>query len=156
MWWRLPRSEFKAGTGEGNRKALKRIVGSGEVPGILAYDGGKPVGWCSVAPRERFAALERSRVLKRPDDRPVWSIVCFFVARSSRKKGLTRGLIRAAVEYAARSGARIIEAYPVEPNHGSYPDAFAYTGFVSAFQSVGFTEAARGSPRRAIYRLSLT
>ncbi len=63
MWWRLRRSEYERQKGQGNRAALKDIVDSGEIPGILAYAEGQPVGWCSVAPRERFPVLERSRVL---------------------------------------------------------------------------------------------
>jgi len=60
MWWRLKRSEFERQKSEGNKKAMKRIVASGEIPGILAYANGKAVAWCSVAPREKYAALERS------------------------------------------------------------------------------------------------
>ncbi|MFH0931574.1 MAG: GNAT family N-acetyltransferase, partial [Candidatus Zixiibacteriota bacterium] len=85
MWWRLSRSQFNKQKGEGNRKALKKIVDSGEIPGILAYADGKPIGWCSVAPREGFPVLERSRILKRIDEKPVWSVVCFFVAKPFRR-----------------------------------------------------------------------
>ena len=60
MWWRLTGKEFDAQKGEGNRTAMKAIVDSGRVPGILAYHEGHPVGWCSVAPREEFPRLERS------------------------------------------------------------------------------------------------
>ena len=37
MWPRLTRAEFRAGQGAKNKRALARIVGSGEPPGILAY-----------------------------------------------------------------------------------------------------------------------
>jgi GNAT superfamily N-acetyltransferase len=153
MWWRLSRSEFNARKGEGNRRALKRIVDAGTVPGIIAYDGEKPVGWCSVAPRDDLPALARSRVLARVDDEPVWSIVCFFVAKQVRRQGLTGKLIKAAVSYARRNGARIIEAYPIAPAEGGMPDAWAYTGFESVYAKAGFTEAARRSARRAVWRL---
>ncbi|GAG54829.1 unnamed protein product, partial [marine sediment metagenome] len=73
MWWRIKRAEFEEQKGEGNRLAMKEIVESGEVPGILAYSDGKAVGWCSVAPRGQFPVLQRSRVLKPVDDTPVWS-----------------------------------------------------------------------------------
>ncbi|MEM3726025.1 MAG: hypothetical protein QXK98_04075 [Candidatus Bathyarchaeia archaeon] len=71
MWWKLKRSDFLRQRGEGNRRALKSIVDSGVVPGILAYADGEPVGWCAVAPREAYPTLERSRVLKRVDDKQV-------------------------------------------------------------------------------------
>jgi GNAT superfamily N-acetyltransferase len=129
MWWRLKRSEYEQQKGEGNRLALKEIVDSSEIPSILAYDAeGQPVGWCSVAPREHFPVLERSRVLKRIDDKPVWSIVCLFVGKPLRRKGLTVALIKAAVEYVRESGGKIVEGYPVEPRKDRMPDVFAWTG----------------------------
>jgi GNAT superfamily N-acetyltransferase len=152
MWWRLKRSEFERQKGETNRRALKRIVESGEVPGLLAYRGGRPIAWCSVAPREAFGALERSRVLKRVDDRPVWSVVCFFVAKPFRRRGLTAALLRAATEYAREHGARIVEGYPIEPKKSPAPDPFVWTGLPSAFRRVGFVEVARRSPTRPIMR----
>ena len=156
MTYRLSHSTWKKQQGEKNRRAFQRIVASGVPTGVLAYLGKEPVGWCAVAPREDFPALDRSRVLARVDDAPVWSIVCFFVARGMRHRGMTSDLIEAAVRYARRNGARIVEAYPVEPGAGGTADAFAFTGLASAFRRAGFVEAARRSPRRAVYRLDLT
>lgn len=152
MWWRLKRSEFEKKKGEGNKRALKRIVDSGEVPGLLAYANGQPIAWCSIAPRETYPVLERSRTLKRIDDQPVWSVVCFFVAKSFRRKGVTVRLLRAAVEYAKMQGARIVEGYPVESKKPRMPDVFAYTGLVSAFRKTGFAEVLRRSETRPIMR----
>lgn len=152
MWWRLKRSEFEKQKGERNRKAMKKIVDSGEVPGLLAYASGQPIAWCSVAPREAFSALERSRILKRIDNQPVWSVVCFFVAKPFRHKGITIKLLRASVEYAKKQGARIVEGYPVEPKKPWMPDVFAWTGFASAFRKVGFMEVLRRSETRPIMR----
>jgi GNAT superfamily N-acetyltransferase len=151
MWWRLIRSEFMEQKGEGNKKAMKRLVDSGEVPGIMAYCDDKPVGWCSIAPRRAFLALEHSRVLKQVDDEPVWSAVCFFIAKPFRRKGVSIRLLEAAVEYAKKHGGKIIEGYPVEP-HDKQPDAFMYTGLASAFHSAGFREVARRSKTRPIMR----
>ncbi len=150
MWWRLTRSEFDRMKGEANRQAMRALVESGRVPGILAYSGGAPVGWCSVAPREEFGALARSRVLHPVDDRPVWSVVCFFVDKAYRRRGLTVALLRAAVDYAAAHGATIVEGYPVEPKKADVPGLFIYTGTVSAFRKAGFVEVARGSPSRPV------
>ncbi len=152
MWFRLSRSQFDQQKGESNKLALREIVDSGEAPGILAYMGKQPVGWVSVAPRTRFASLERSRVLKRLDDEPVWSIVCFFVARPYRRKGVTLFLLQAAVDYARTQGAKIVEGYPVEPPKSEIADVFAYHGLASIFLRVGFREVARRSPTRPIMR----
>jgi GNAT superfamily N-acetyltransferase len=152
MYWRLPRQTFEAQKGAKNRLAMKRIVSSGNVPGILAYYDGKAVGWCSVAPRESFPALGRSRILKPLDDKPVWSVACLFVAKPYRRKGVTVGLLRAAADYVAARGGRIVEGYPVEPKTDSVPDVFAWTGLASAFRKAGFKECARRSDTRPIMR----
>ena len=79
MWFRRPRREFWADGIDGNRKAMGRIVSSNEIPGLLAYRGERAVGWCSVSQRDQYPSLLRSRFLKRVDDTPVWSIVCFYI-----------------------------------------------------------------------------
>jgi GNAT superfamily N-acetyltransferase len=155
MWWRLTRSEYEKNKGKGNRKLFKKIVTSGEMPGLLAYAKGEPIGWCAIAPRETYPVLERSRVLKRIDDQRVWSVVCFFVARPYRGQGVTPRLLETAVAYARRKGARIVEGYPVSPRKGRMPDAFAWTGLPATFRKVGFVEAARRSETRPIMRLAI-
>ena len=155
-FWKQTRSEYERDKGEANRKALKKSVHGGEIPGLLAYAGAEPVGWCAVEPRERFSSLERSRVLKPVDDRPVWSIPCFFVRRDYRNKGLTVLLLKAAGEYARKKGAEMLEGYPVEAVKGRMPDAFAYRGLPTSFTGAGFQEAARRSPHSPIMRLELT
>ena len=151
MYWREPRHEFSHNYGEGNKKALKKITDSGAVPGILAYQDGVPVGWCSVAPRTEFGVLSRSPTLKPVDDQPVWSIVCFFVSKPVRHSGISQKLIQAAVVYAAEHGAKIVEAYPIEPEAKSI-EYERYTGLTTTFQKAGFKEVLRRSDRRPIMR----
>jgi GNAT superfamily N-acetyltransferase len=153
MWLRLSRAQFAAQKGAGNRSALKRLVGTGRPPGLLAYADGHAVGWCAVAPREEFPRLESSRTLRRIDDRPVWSVVCFFVAKPWRRRGVTVALLQAAVEYARRHGATIVEGYPVVPKTPEMPGVFAWPGLVAAFRRAGFTEVARRSATRPIMRI---
>ncbi len=156
MLWRLKRSEFERQKGEGNRKAMQAIVDSGEVPGLLAYAGDVPVGWCSVAPRDSFSVLNRSRVLKKIDESPVWSIVCFFVEKNYRNRGLSVQLLRAAIEYVKERGGTLLEGYPVEPRKDRIPAAFAWTGFASAFKKAGFIEVARRSETRPMMRFFIS
>ena len=152
MYWRGTRREFGARQGEGNRKAMKKIVDSGQVPGILAYAGGEPVGWCSVGPRGDFPSLNRSPVLKPLDELPVWSIVCFYIAKGYRGKGLAQDLVRAAVGYARRNGGRIVEAYPTEPRGRSLAPVSSYMGVPSVFLRAGFVECARPSKCKTVMR----
>ena len=152
MWWRISRAEFRKQKGEGNKKSIKKIVFRGGVPGILAYVNGKAVGWCSIQSREVFPRLDNSRILQRVDDKLVWSIVCFFIARGFRKSGISEELIKAAVKHAKKHGAKIIEGYPTEPKKEKVADTFVYTGFYSSFKKVGFKEVERRSETRPIMR----
>jgi GNAT superfamily N-acetyltransferase len=113
------------------------------------------VGWCALAPREQYPVLDRSRVLRRVDQRPVWSVVCFFIARAYRRKGLAARLLEAAADYTRARGAGLVEGYPVAPRTGKMPDAFAWTGLPGSFERAGFVEVARRSPTRPIMRREL-
>lgn len=152
MWWRLKRSEWTEGKGAGNRGKLKKLVDSGDVPGILAYSGTRAIGWCSVAPRDQFPVLDRSRTMKRLDDKPVWSIVCLFVDKGHRRTGVASALLEAAAEYAFKKGADIVEGYPVVPKKDHMPDAFAYTGVPAAFKTAGFRVVKKPTASRWIVR----
>jgi GNAT superfamily N-acetyltransferase len=96
--------------------------------------------------------LERSRTLKRIDDQPVWSVTCFFIIRPYRRRGVSVELLNAAVEFAKKRGAKIVEGYPVIATSGSLPDAFAWTGIPGTFLKAGFKEVARPSRSRPIMR----
>jgi GNAT superfamily N-acetyltransferase len=128
-------------------------VESGPPPGLLAYVEGKPAGWCAVAPREEYPRLEGSRILKPVDAQAVWSVTCFFIAKEHRGRGVSGALLDAAVEFARKHGARIVEGYPVDKSE--VPAVFAWTGLASAFRKAGFVEAARRSETRPIMRLAM-
>ena len=152
MHFRLLKPDYERGKGEGNRRALRRLVASGTPPGVLAYRGRTPVGWCAVAPRASYPRLARSRAMRAPDDRPVWSVVCLFVAREHRRQGVSVALLRGAAAFAAAQGAEVVEGYPVDPRSGAMPDVFAWTGTATAFAAAGFVEVARALPGRPIMR----
>ncbi len=155
MFWRLEGRRFdefwgrgKDG-GSGNKAEMRSLVEQGREPGLLAYVDGVPAGWCSIAPREEFARLERSRTLPRVDEAPVWSIVCFYIHGHYKGRGVAQALLRGAVDHAASKGATIVEGYPVRPG-----DADPYTGFESMFRAAGFQPVREGG-RRSIFRLSV-
>ena len=148
MRWRLTSSDFKRSTKDDRIAELQSRVRAGVPVGVLAYADGKPVGWCSIAPRESYAALERYRALARVDDLPVWSVVCFFVGREARRAGLTSGLLRAATEYAKSMGARAVEGYPIEPG----PRLYTYMGSPEAFTRNGYRDVTPAGRDRPVVR----
>jgi len=98
--------QFSKAKRAGKQESHERLVQSGPPPGLLAYDDGRPVAWCALAPRETYHALANSRILKPVDDQPVWSVVCFFVAKPYRRRGLSTMLLDEAAKYARKRGAR--------------------------------------------------
>ncbi|HKQ80104.1 MAG TPA: GNAT family N-acetyltransferase [Blastocatellia bacterium] len=154
MWWRITRSQYEERKGARNKRAMKKLVDGGHMPGIIAYQNGQPIGWCSVAPRESFSRLESSRGLKPVDQQPVWSVVCFFVAKEHRHNGLSVNLLKAAIDFVRDRGGRIVEGYPVDAKK-KQADAFVWLGLASAFIKAGFKEVERRSETRPIMRYDI-
>lgn len=150
MAWRAVGDERKH-RDSGSRKSFMRSRTMAGVPvGILGYIDGQPAAWCSIAPRPTYRPLGGVEQ-NGEDPEKVWSLVCFFVPRRLRGRGLTRRLIAAAVDHARRSGASVVEAYPVDPDSPSY----RFMGFVQSFRAEGFKEVGRTGTRRHIMRLML-
>lgn len=137
-----------------NRTAIAVLAGADMPPGLLGYQGGKPVGWVSLGPRTDFARLANSPTMRRIDDRPVWSIICFVVPSEYRKQGVAHDLLAAAIEFAQARGATVLEAYPVDRAAPGAPNA-PWFGSRSMFIKAGFTEVARHKPTRPLVRLEL-
>lgn len=163
-FYRVRGIEFSNGTEAKNRKVLERhtrtTAREDRAPGLVAYRDGEVIGWVSVGPRSDYERLTYSKVLAPVDDKPVWSVVCFVVARSARGEGVATALLAAAVDYARSHGARWLEAYPADTAAGRVPAASAYKGTLGMFERAGFTEVARrqansASPARPIVRKRL-
>ena len=118
------------------RDRMAGLVSAGTPVGLLAYDGDDPVGWCSVAPRETYLRLERSRAMPRIGDAPTWAVLCFFVRRSHRQAGVGHALLAGAVEYARNQGAQVIEGYPWDTAGVSS----RHRGHSALFRAAGFTQ----------------
>jgi ribosomal protein S18 acetylase RimI-like enzyme len=139
---------------QANRAALKSLVDAGNPPGLIGYRGKVPVGWISIGPRDQFARLKRSAVMKAVDEKPVWSIVCFVVPAEFRGQGVARALLKGAVAYAKKQGATLIEAYPVDKPIRSSNTAMWF-GAKSMYDKAGFAEVARRKPERPVVRLAV-
>lgn len=142
-FWRVPGTDWQTWTKARNRRVATDLADHDPAPGLVAYADGRVVGWVSVGPREDYERLERSKVLARIDDKPVWSVVCFVVSRTHRGRGIATRLLAAAVDYARDHGATLVEAYPVDPSRGRVPAASAFTGAMSMFEATGFAVVER-------------
>jgi GNAT superfamily N-acetyltransferase len=158
MFWRIRSKDWSFANAGEAREGFRSLVAADRhpAPGLLAYAGGRAVGWVSVGPRADFARLTNSRVRPAIDEVPVWSIVCFVVSKSVRGQGLTTRLLDAAVDYAKAHGAPALEAYPVDTD-GRIPAAVGYTGLLSTFVAAGFRvvheiDSPQATVRRVIVR----
>jgi len=153
---RSGRHEAPAGLApsEDNRRALKALVDRGVVPGLIGYESDRPIGWVSLGPREDYAKLARSPVMKPVDAKPVWSIICFFVDAKARHRGVAESLLKGAVAWARERGATLLEAYPCDKPAGGV-DAFMWFGAKPMFDRAGFVEVARRKPTRPLMRKPL-
>jgi len=153
MYWRIG-SAYSKRPREKNKASFKRVVKRGPPPGLLAFDGERAVGWCQVTPRASLPRLETARFTRRVDDKPVWSLSCFYVRRGYRKKGVTAALIDAALKAAKRAKAPALEAYPVDVK-ALQSTTNLYTGVASTLAHAGFKVVARPAPHRPTMRHEL-
>ena len=136
---------------QANRARLKQLVDAGKPPGLIGYRGKTPVGWVSLGPREDYAKLKRSQVMKAVDDQPVWSIICFVVPAQYRGEGVARALLDGAIAYARKCGAKLLEAYPIDRSERGRDDSMWF-GSKSMYDAAGFEEVARRKPHRPVVR----
>jgi len=140
--------------GQANRARLKALVKTGNPPGLIGYRGVVPVGWVSIGPREEYAKLKRSPVMKAVDEQSVWSIICFVVPTEYRGQGVAQALLEGALAYARQQSATLVEAYPVD-KPGRSNDEDMWFGAKSMYDKAGFQEVARRKPRRPVVRIAL-
>ena len=130
---------------------------SGTTSGLVAYLDDEPVGWCAVEPRTAYEGLLRnSRVpwVGRQEDKAdgsVWAVTCLFTRAGFRKRGVSRTLARAAVDFARERGARAIEGYPMTTTNAILEEL--HVGTEAVFAAAGFTAVSHPSPRRVVMRL---
>jgi GNAT superfamily N-acetyltransferase len=145
QWFKLTNKRFDEMSDTAKKADLHEQVLRGDLPGLLAYDSERPIGWCAIEPRERYPRLARSPILKPVDDIPVWSLTCFWLQSEYRGMGLTQKLIKAAMRHVEQQGGKMIEAYPIDPR-GKISNSQAYHGLYSTLSAWG-SRKPRGAPR---------
>ena len=162
QWWTITNAEWQTTTRADRERLFRDEVESGPPPGLIAYVDGEPAGWVRVGPRTRQPRLARTRNFSAHspepwDDESVWAVSCFVVRKEHRGQGLNDRLLAAAIDFARDGGARVIEAYPLDPGQGAKKSSNdLFHGVVSTFATAGFREVARPRPDLAIVALELT
>ena len=160
IWPVLSNKDWNETTTPQRKEMLREEIDSGPPPGIIAYVDGEAAGWIRIGPRTRQARIPRTRIIAAAsaepfDDETVWAVTCFVVRREHRGSGLNLELLRAAVDLARESGARLIEGYPVVTGGEKQRSNDLFHGTLGTFLEVGFTEKTELKPGRALVTLEL-
>jgi len=162
--FKIAESAWPATTDDERAKRLRAQTNCGHpksdtTSGLLAYVDGEPAGWCSVEPRTAYPYITDTRIAlkKRGEDKgddSVWAVACFVTRTEFRRRGVSRALAAAAVDFARSRGARAIEAYPMMTEPGKEITwGELHVGSRSVFAAAGFREVARPTLRRVVMRL---
>lgn len=161
IWPMLSNKEWNATTTPERVEMLRAEIDAGPPPGIVAYVDGDAAGWIRIGPRSIQQRIPRTRMIaattKEPfEDDSVWAVTCFVVRREHRGNGLNHELLRAAIDFARDSGARLIEGYPVDTAGEKQRANELFHGTLSTFLAAGFREDAEIKPGRALVSLTLS
>ncbi|WCM54977.1 GNAT family N-acetyltransferase [Microbacterium sp. EF45047] len=160
MWPMLTNKDWNATNVDERRAMFHDEIAAGPAPGLVAYVDGEAAGWIRIGPRDRQRRIPRTRAIAAATTEPfgdpgVWSVTCFVVRRDHRGKGLNTELLRAAIDYARESGARLIEAYPVDTSEGEHRSNDLFHGTLSTFLAQGFQQGAPLTRGRVLVTLNL-
>lgn len=154
-WFMRPHAEVDANWGEGNKNHLHEKVDEKARLGLLAIEDGEPLGWVAVAPRTTYPRLATSKITRSDSGPDTWSVTCFFVHRTARRRGLANTLLGAALDFAAEHGASTVEGHPVDTDGQKKGSGDLYHGTLAMFEAAGFTLVERRGTRRALVRREL-
>jgi GNAT superfamily N-acetyltransferase len=155
-FWRLTNAESSGLSADDRRAWLQQATAAATAdgrtlpPGLVAQEDGRVLGWVSLAPRDDYNRLARSRTIPMIEGESVWSVICFVVDRAARGRGLSSMLLSAAVDYATDNDAAVLEAYPaVVPAGERIPTSATSLGVESLFLAAGFSRVAETSSSAA-------
>ncbi|WP_309112440.1 GNAT family N-acetyltransferase [Saccharothrix sp.] len=141
---------WRAGKGDGNRDFLKSRLG--DPLGLLAVEDEAALGWVAVAPRSYYPRLATTKAAAGEFPPDTWSVTCFFIHRTARRRGVGTFLLEEAVAFAARRGATHVEGYPVDTGGAKKGSGDLYHGTLSMFTDAGFGLVERKGANRALAR----
>ncbi|SEB60487.1 GNAT family N-acetyltransferase [Microbacterium hydrocarbonoxydans] len=160
IWPMLSNKDWNGTTTPQRTEMLRDEIAAGPPPGLIVYVDGEAAGWIRIGPRAKHARVPRTRIIAAAtaepfEDESVWAVTCFVVRREHRGSGLNAVLLRAAVDYARSSGARIIEGYPVDTHGEKKRTNDLFHGTLSTFLSAGFDVQTEMKPGRTLVALTL-
>ncbi len=161
IWPMLSNKDWNTTTTPQRTEMFRAEIDEGPPPGLVAYVDGEAAGWIRIGPRTAQARIPRTRIIVNAttepfDDPSVWAVTCFVVRREHRGTGLNAALLAAAVDYASRSGARLVEGYPVDTGGDRQRANDLFHGTLGTFLGAGFRAQTTMKPGRVLVALDLS
>ena len=115
-------------------------VNCGIIQGYLAYEDGRPVGWCNANRKaDCMECVGWREISSEPHDREeaenVKSVFCFTVDPDKRGRGIAEALLRRVIADGAEEGYTAVEGYP---NRGESDMYYSYVGPLKLYEKLGF------------------
>ena len=129
--------EFDDRPASQNRAERAAMIERGKASGVLAYAGGRVVGWCHAAPRTALKLLDQTPEFAAEAPEATGAIACYVIAPQYRGQGVARKLLDGACEMLRERGMRWVDAYPPKNAAG---DARSYHGRMSMYVDAGFEQ----------------
>lgn len=120
-----------------SRRQSSKLVEEDRIHGFLAYDNGKPVGWCNAASRYSYPGIHWLMGPGPDRGEKVGALVCFIIASTHRRQGVASQLLNAACNKFSEKGYEYAEAYPVK---NPKSDSYNFPGPLSMYLNNGFTQ----------------
>lgn len=160
VWPVLTNKEWEGTTLDQRMELFQNEIDDGPPPGLVAYVGDEAAGWVRIGPRPAQRRLARTRNIvtttREPlDDESAWAVTCFVVRKEHRGRGINAALLKAGIEYARASGARVVEGYPIDTSNTDVRVNDLFHGALSTFLAAGFTEITSVKPSRPLVSLRL-
>lgn len=139
------------------REAAGQYIRSGKLQGYLAYQDGKPIGWCNANTKADCLGCEswlRSMGAVPADgpDMKVKSVFCFVIAPDMQRKGVARRLLERVVADARAEGFHAVEGYPRREFISPAED---FMGPAAMYEKMGFKRGGGCRDGSVVMRLEL-
>ncbi len=159
-YFRLPPAARRASNHQSNKSHIRARIEAGPPPGLLAVSDGVADGWMQIGPRRDVPEWNNAGRASAPTDGAdagdpaVWAISCFFVRTKARGQGLTHAMVAAGIDHARKSGARRLEACPIDHSRDTRSLGL-FVGSTRVFEKAGFARAVVRKQGRPLMRLEL-
>ena len=125
----------------GHREFKHQLVERDQTHAAVVFDGDEAVAWAQYGPVAELPNIHHRKewekdVVEVPDFR----IICLFVDRRYRRKGMAATAVKGALALIGAAGGGLVESYPHDlPPGKKTSSSFLYNATRTMYEQLGFT-----------------